>query len=76
MSTINQLNLSNIQLFNQWDKIYDIWKKKHGTVKYLRNDTYEKNCRKNNQHTYYYFIDYDDGTFDTYVNGNDLKIDY
>jgi len=63
-----------IKIYNSGDKVYDIWRKKSGTVKYLRNDEREKNCRKTNPTHLYYFIEYDDGSFDTYISGNDLTL--
>ncbi len=68
MSSIN-----TIQFYNPGEKIWDIWRKKSGIIRYLRNDEHEKNCRHHNPSHHYYFVDYDDGTFDTYVSGNDFK---
>ena len=47
---------------------------KYGTIKYLRNDSYEKYKRENNSLHYYYYVEYDDGTFNTYENGANLTI--
>lgn len=54
------------------DKIFDILRKKSGKIVNLRNDSREKKMRENNPSHYYYHIDYDDGSFDTYVNTNSL----
>lgn len=59
--------MQSAQVYSQGDKIYDIYKKKYGTIKYLRNDLYEKKMREIDNSHYNYFVDYDDGTFDTYV---------
>ncbi len=59
-------------IYLKGDKIYDIHKNKCGTIKHLRDDSHEKSMREYNQTHYYYFIDYEDGTFDSYVNVNDF----
>ena len=40
---------------------------KYGTVRYLRDDTYEKNMRATDCNHYYYHVDFDDGSFETYL---------
>ena len=48
---------------------------KTGTINYLRNDSWEK---KNNHPSgkFYYSVNYDDGSFETYQNESDLiKLD-
>lgn len=40
---------------------------KYGTVKYLRDDTYEKKKREADPKHYYYHVDFDDGSFETYL---------
>lgn len=74
---INQRMSSSIdlKLFNRevkcfyypGDKIFDICRKKKGIIRRLRDDTYEKSQIESDPTHYYYYIDYDDGTFDTYV---------
>lgn len=44
-------------------------KGKIGTIKYLRDCTYERNMRSKNPYHYYYCVKFDDGTFDTYISG-------
>lgn len=39
---------------------------KTGTINYLRDDSCEQNKRKTDPTHYYYFVDYDDGSFETY----------
>ena len=46
---------------------------KIGTVRYLRDGIYEKNQRKSNPAHYYYYVDYDDASFETYEYGEYLK---
>jgi len=41
---------------------------KYGTVRYLRDDTYEKVKRAQDPTHYYYHVDFDDNTFETYLN--------
>lgn len=41
---------------------------KYGTIENVRDDSYEKKCRKLDPQHIYYSIKFDDGTFDTYVN--------
>ena len=64
--------VNNKYIYSQGEKIYDFNRKKNGTVKYLRDDSQEKSLRQLNSTHYYYFIEYDDNSFDTYVNGNDF----
>lgn len=40
---------------------------KYGTVRYLRDDTREKANRAHNPTHYYYHVDFDDNTFETYL---------
>jgi len=40
---------------------------KLGTVKYLRNDSLEQMKRAADPNHYYYHVDFDDGTFETYL---------
>ena len=54
------------------EKIFDTNRRKKGTIKYFRNNEYEKNKRKQNSNHYYYYIDYEDGSFDTYVSSTNF----
>jgi hypothetical protein len=44
-----------------------------GTIRYLRDDSYEKEMRKKDSFHYYYYIDFDNGKFDTYVHALSIK---
>lgn len=59
-------------MFYPGDKIFDTERNKYGKIVNLRNDTREKKMREQDPTHYYYHIDYDDGSFDTYVFGDDL----
>ena len=59
-------------IYSTGEQIYDIYRKKKGIVKYLRDDSYEKSQRQNDPYHYYYFIEYCDGSFDTYVSIKDF----
>lgn len=59
-------------MFYPGDKIFNIWRKKSGKIVNLRNDTREREMREQDPSHYYYHIDYDDGSFDTYVSVNSL----
>ena len=52
-------------LFNDGDKFTNS-NGQIGTVKYLRNDSHEKMMRKRDSNHYYYHVEYDDDSFDTY----------
>ena len=54
------------QKFVTGDKFININTNKKGTVRRLRDDDYEKLQRKNDLTHYYYHVDYDDGSFETY----------
>ena len=63
--SINQTDIKYI--YSRGEEIYDIYKKKNGIVKYLRDDSHEKSIRQYNPTHYYYYIEYCDCSFDTYV---------
>jgi hypothetical protein len=65
-------NINNIYIYDEGDHIYNIYIKKQGIIKSLRNNSYEKSKREKDPTHYYYHIDYDDGSFNTYVNINDF----
>ena len=65
-------NFTPKYLFNKGERVFDTLKKQEGTINYLRNDSYEKELRKKDSTHFRYFIDYDDGSFDTYVSANFL----
>lgn len=54
------------QLFFEGDRFVNEYTKKIGTVKSLRDDQYEKIQRLSNIDHYYYSVNYDDGSFETY----------
>ena len=60
------------QMFYPGDKVFDIIRKKLGKIVNLRNDFREKKMREINPSHYYYHINYDDGTFNTYLFGGNL----
>lgn len=47
---------------------------KIGIIIYLRNDERERNMRLSNLTHNYYNVDYDDGSFETYEYGHNLKL--
>jgi hypothetical protein len=69
---MSQYNNTKKYIYSEGEQIYDIYRKKKGIVKYLRNDTREKSLRQLDPTRYYYFIEYDDNSFDTYVSANDF----
>ena len=62
------------QMFNSGDKVKNIFNSKTGVVESLRNDKHEQQQRRSNPNHYYYTINYDDGSFDTYVSQSSLQI--
>lgn len=67
-------NINTKYIYSQGEKIYDIYKKKSGIIKHLRDDSREKSLRQTDPNHYYYFIEYDDGSFDTYVSYNNFIV--
>ena len=67
METFNQFqpNVCNSQLFFPGNRFS--YMGKLGTVKYLRDDDYEKSKRRTDSTHYYYSVDFDDGSFETYL---------
>ena len=61
------------QLFFPGDKVFEICIKKKGRIRRLKDDSFERQQRKSGGE-YYYEIDYDDGTFDTYVPQSNLDL--
>lgn len=59
-------------IFNSGEEVYDIMVKKSAVIVNLRNDSHERLMRSKDPTHYYYHINYDDGTFDTYVSGEHL----
>jgi len=60
-------------IFNSGDRIYCDTLRKYGKIVSLRDDTYERKERlKNPNHPFYYHVQFDDGSFDTYISSNDL----
>ena len=60
------------QRFNIGDRVRLLMTNQTGTINRLRDDTYEQNSRKTDPTHYYYSIDYDDNTWDTYVSQHKL----
>lgn len=59
-----------ITVFNIGDRIYSEDYKKLGKIVSLRDDSYERRERlKDPKRQYYYHIQFDDGSFDTYIPG-------
>ena len=59
-------------MFYSGDKVYDSSVEKSAVIVNLRNDSHEKLMRSKDHTHYYYHLNYDDGTFDTYVSGKYL----
>lgn len=63
----------NTEVFNIGDRVINEMGKK-GTITGVRNDSHEKSQRISNpNHGYYYMVDYDDSSFNTYVSGHWMK---
>lgn len=45
---------------------------KIGTINYLRNDSYEKSIRLEDPTHYYYCVDFDDDSFETYMSEKEM----
>lgn len=59
--------------FKPGDRIFCEGLKKYGKVVSVRDDKYEKKEReKNPNHPFYYHIQFDDNSFDTYIAGHYL----
>ena len=48
-------------------------KGKVGIIKYIRDSTYERNMKSKNPLDYYYCVQFDDGTSNTYISGLFIK---
>jgi len=59
--------------YKQGQRFVNTYTNQIGTIRYLRDDEYEKNQRKSDPTHYCYFVDYDDGSFETYECGEYLK---
>ena len=64
------------QKFNEGDRFQNKINGKIGTVLKLRNDSFEKESRKSNPSHYYYHVDFDDNTFETYLYQDDMVKTY
>jgi len=60
-----QPNVQSSQLFSPGSRF--VYMGKNGTVRRLRDDDYERNKRLADPTHYYYSVDFDDGTFETYL---------
>jgi hypothetical protein len=69
-----EYNMNNHKktIYSENELVYDIYKKKKGIIKNLRNDSREQSIRLKDPSHYYYIVDYDDGSFNTYVSWKDL----
>jgi hypothetical protein len=58
--------------FAKGNRVINTFSKKVGTIKYIRTDSYEQ---KNNHPYgyYYYFIEYDNGSFETYESESNIE---
>ena len=63
----------NYQVFNRGSRFENIHTRKKGTVENLRNDSRERTERNKDSLHYRYSVKYDDGSFDTDVNQNNMK---
>jgi hypothetical protein len=54
------------QLFYPGDRVANFYDEKTGTIKSFRNDKTEQQYRVSDKYHYYYDVEYDDGTFETY----------
>lgn len=74
--TINIIHLSkknNDISFKLGQRIENIWTKKTGTISYFRNNKNKQNLSSLDINHNYYYVDYDDGTFQTLEYSIDLK---
>ena len=60
--------------FDKGDKFIHIYNKKTGTIRSLRDGSYEKKERAKDPSHYYYHVDFDDGTFETYMHQQYMKL--
>lgn len=66
----NYPNSTTISVFNVGDKVFSYDYNKIGKIVALRDDSYERRERlKDPKRPYYYHIQFDDGSFDTYIPG-------
>ena len=80
LNNINKMNGGSLRekpvnypRFIKGDKVINVDLNKTGTINNLRDDSYEKASRVKDPTHYYYDVDYDDGSFNTYVSQNALK---
>lgn len=71
--TQTQSNHQSNHQFESGQRFINTRTNQTGTIKYLRNDERERNIRLLNNNHYYYHVDYDDGSFETYEYGLYLK---
>lgn len=66
-------NNNTFYIFKSGDRICCEILRKYGNIVSLRDDIYERKERtKRPNHPFYYHIQFDDGSFDTYISSNDL----
>lgn len=67
-------NSTVVSIFNAGDRIYSQDYKKLGKIIALRDDSYERRERlRDPKHHIYYHIQFDDGSFDTYIPGYSIS---
>lgn len=66
--------MNSFALFAPGDRVVNDLKRR-GRIVRIRDDAYERGCRrKDPEHGYYYHVEYDDGKFDTYVPGTCMRL--
>ena len=61
--------------FRKGDRIIHIHNNKKGTIEWLRDDEDERRRRRANPSWIHYAVKYDDGSFESYEDGNNLKLE-
>lgn len=66
-------NNPRISPFKNGDRVFCQGFKKYGKIVAIRDDKYERTEReKNPNHPFYYHVQFDDNSFDTYIAGHYL----
>ena len=61
-----------ITVFAQGDRFLNLHTGKTGQVVRMRNDEREQMMRTNNPRHYYYSVEYDDGSYESYESGESM----
>ena len=69
----NYPNSTTISVFNVGDKVFSYDYNKIGKIVELRDDSYERRERLRDPNHFYYHIQFDDGSFDTYIPGYSIS---